>query len=319
LCLLFICAFVVSTLVIYSVYYYSHINKYQGGVVVMADELKNTIISPEIKADKAKKNFILFTGLLQAFGKNEPGLSFADTNRILTNAPYSVDLDEKLNVEISRKFPGHPPISFPGLKPGDKLLFSYFFQNIHLPQGFYYGMKKDSHGVEYKTLRYSPAVGKASGSDVSILGSKDSFLLQINLSANEEAVFVSIPNIDANSISDSAALWSGLEEQKLKKSVTVEVPFLDFSITRRKNGKDIDTVIKNHLAKGAKPYSFTEERMKLKTSPPLAGTNINKELLKADDYTYRYPVLFYLKYKNAKAPYFAVILRNPELLVKLHL
>src|SRR5438128_2461925 len=109
--LIFVGAFIVSTIVIYSVWYYSQMGKYQGGIVVTAEELPNTVIADQKKAEKPNKNFILFTGLQQAL--QSPALSaeecFPDSNRILTNNSYSLDLEEKLNVEISRKFPGHPP------------------------------------------------------------------------------------------------------------------------------------------------------------------------------------------------------------------
>src|SRR5437016_4029884 len=116
--ILFIIAITFGILLVYSIWYYSNIGKYQRGIVVWASELKQTRIGEDGTPD-GNRNFIYSTGLKQAKGLANSEVNFPDSNRLFANAVLNKQLLHNLNTEISRKFPSHPPISFPAAKIGD--------------------------------------------------------------------------------------------------------------------------------------------------------------------------------------------------------
>src|SRR5437588_393692 len=126
---------------IYSIYYYTQKKKLDQSIVADAKDLPNTTIGIDKKAAPGK-NIIYTQGLAQVI----PAIHLkSDSFYFLAPAPaehfvFFNDLNTSANREkfyegLVTKFPNHPPLLFKDAKDGDRVLLSYFFYNVRLPQG----------------------------------------------------------------------------------------------------------------------------------------------------------------------------------------
>src|ERR1700692_3302442 len=109
-------AFLVSTMTIYTIYYYTQIGKLDSSVVALLKDLPNTFFG-KIDKDARDKNLIRTAGIDQALLMSQksdthfkafiPGEHF-----VSFNTTYSKDNLELFYEGFVTKFPNHPPIQF---------------------------------------------------------------------------------------------------------------------------------------------------------------------------------------------------------------
>ena len=327
---IFISSFMVSFMVIYSVYYYMNVKDLDRGVVSAASDLKNTVIGYE-GLNTENKSVVYNLGLFQSVQQH--ALTANDTSHWLADAkanpipqnhflgidtPYSRNALEKIYEHLLIKFSKHPPIDFGKLKNGDSIMFSYFFQNISLPVGF----RRAAAGIkikdkDYYSLEYYPFDSLHNSASVCFFTNTagDKYLLQVeNKESGELATWVS--NAEglgamSNYINAGRMLKEGtITKHTFGKSESVVIPELDFSFVKRYKQDDL-------AAFGAlfQRYKVIEERMKFKLSYPEGQNKRIEHASGFKSYNFNGNTLFYLKKKGAEKPYFMVLLNDPEILV----
>jgi hypothetical protein len=314
---IFIIAFMVSFLTIYSVYYYKEIKKLDQSVVALAKDLPNTQFGFEGNADN-DKNMIYSPGLeqvLSASTKNDSLPStIPDEHFAAFNTTYTRDHMEKFYENLVSKFPNHPPVEFKDVKDGERVLMSYFFYNVHLPKGFRVSASAvDFHGVRVKALQYHPAetdTGKVSfyKNDAT---HEYAFKIKINGGTEELIIY----NTPADSPWKSVMTQSGEMISNPKylyhpaKDESVLMPELDFNITKDHDPKEA----------AYSDYALVEERYKFKISAPVeAGPlEVSASYNTPKNYIMNGHLIFYITaVPKQQKPFCIISLKNPEILKK---
>ncbi len=296
--LIFVSAFVVSSLIIYQVYYYSKIKSLSSGLVATAAELPNTQISPLAPKHFSGINYMGNAGLLAAVSQTEnSSFSAAPAESYLSgNGIYSKAFLDEINIGISNKFPNHPPIGFPA-REGDKILFSYLFKNVVLPAGFADNHTIDVNGKHFRAIQYMAENNNAS-TKAYFYG--DSLYL-LYIPVDKEALAISKRPLPAGSIDSLLMKMSNVADWK-KRIITF--PEIDFNII--KYWKPEDALFIADVA----GYKHIEERLKLKLSA--AKTEKYNDLPMVELHP---PFYIYLYKTNSAKPYLNLYIANTELLL----
>jgi hypothetical protein len=298
--LVFVCAFVVSSIVIYSVYYYSKVGKLTSGVVATANELPKTIFSPIQPKHFSDSNYMGNAGLLAALDSTAHNSDFdavPAANNLSENGIYNDAFIDKINLDISNKFPNHPPIGFRNLKEGDKILFNYFFKNIMLPADFYnYDQGLSYNQKHFRAIVYMPD----SASNTKVFARNNNVeLLYAPIENGTEAIIFS-----KNSLGSEipATYMQKLDSISTKQAVII--PEIDFNIIKYWKPEEA------YFIPNAKDYKQLEDRKKLK----LSVSNNNSPLPKTAA-SLQPPFYMYLYKNGAAKPYFMLYIANEELLL----
>jgi len=288
-------------------------------VVANAKDLPHTVVS-EIDKNSTDKNMLWTKGINQV-------LPFQiDTDNVLTNVPdehfvsYNLPYN-KANLEnfyegLVTKFPNHPPIEFNELKDNEKLLLSYFFYNIRLPNGFRVSASSvDFHGTQVKSLQYRPQ-GRSDSSLTTFYKNDTTheyaFKIIIN-GGKEELVMYSAANESfwKDTYKNATSFISGLSHKyKPAKDESVLVPEIDFSIVKDYSFDERKNLPELH------DYSLAEERIKLKISAPATGgpMEVNHKYDTPKNYALNGNLLVYIKEVKSAEPYCIINVKHPEIL-----
>lgn len=318
---IFFAAFWVSFMTIYSVYYYKVSSKLDESIVAMAKDLPNTIIGNASSID-SDKNMIYSEGISQVIpGLLKDSTSFLspvpDTFFVSFNNTYSKAHIEKFYEGLVSRFINHPPIAFKNLKENERLLLSYFFENVHLPDGFRVSEKTiEFKGKNIRALQYHPH-NSSDTAHVSFYKNDQNhgeFALKVKINdGNEELVMYSNP---------SCYQWANAELMAMKltgnpayrylpgNDQSVLIPEIDFNIV-----KDFDKV-KDYSNPELNNYNLVEERTKFKISPPKSGgpLEVNESFNTVNNFIMNGRVLYYIVEKGKIKPYFIMYVTNPEIL-----
>lgn len=291
--LIFVSAFVVSSLVIYQVYYYNKVKSLSSGIVATAAELPGTQIDPFIPKHFSGSSYMGNAGLLAALGQATQS-SFAEApkeNYLSGNGVYSKAFLDEINIGISNKFPNHPPIGFPAAE-GDKVLFSYLFKNIVLPAEFTNttnGIKID--GKHFRAIQYM--AGKDSNVSISMNGEEIN-AINVKLNKNTETLIISK--------TQQGQFTKPTSTSNIKTAVTF--PEIDFNIIKYWKAEEAGFV------PHAKDYKHLEERLKLKLSTVHKEAVENKAAVEIKP-----PFYIYLYKSGEEKPYFMLYIADTELLL----
>src|SRR5687768_215265 len=109
--LIFVSAFVVSSLIIYKFYYYNKVRSLSVGIVASAAQLPNTTFSPMMPKHFSAQSYTGNAGLLAAAGGSaKSDFDMAPKENFLSgNGIMGKEFLDELNIGISEKFPNHPP------------------------------------------------------------------------------------------------------------------------------------------------------------------------------------------------------------------
>ncbi|RYD81337.1 MAG: hypothetical protein EOP53_06620 [Sphingobacteriales bacterium] len=303
--LIFVCAFAVSSLVIYSVYYYGRINKLTSGIVAFASELPKTAFSPKYPKHFSDTSYIGNAGLSSAINDSlSTDFSLPPTENYLTgNGIYNKAFLEEMNIGISNKFPNHPPIGFGNLQEGDKVLFSYFFKNVILPKSFFPAVNTiDVDGKHFRALAYMPEKKEES---IAFAMGENNTRIYIPIDNSSQYFIISKHKFDFNNgnfIDKNGFILDPMNVAANQKSIIF--PEIDFNIIKYWKPEDA------YFIPNAKQYKQLEERAKIKL------TSINREpVLPKNAIELKPPFYMYLYKKGTQKPYFALYIAGTELLL----
>ncbi len=317
---IFFAAFWVSFMTIYSVYYYKVSSKLDESVVAEAKDLPNTIIGIAPLKD-ADKNMVYSEGISQviptAIKDSATYLSdVPDTDFVSFNGTYSKAHIEKFYEGLVTKFINHPPIDFKNLKDNDKLLLSYFFENVRLPDGFRVSEKSiDFKGKKIRALQYHPHTASDTGKVTFYKNEKSQeYALKVKINDGKDEVLMyynPLCHIWAEASTKAKEFTENRENKYLlSKDESVLVPEIDFNIVKDFNKeKDyFNTVLDN--------YNLVEERIKLKISPPKTGgpLEVNESFNTANNYIMSGNVFYTIRETDKTKPYCVIYVTNPEIL-----
>ena len=308
---IFFIAFWVSFMTIYSIYYYKIKNKLDQSVVAMAKDLPHTVFGFEGLKD-SDKNMIFIQGLTQVIPSSSNGYdsflsSVPDADFVSFNGTYTKEHLEKFYEGLVTKFQNHPPLEFKNIKDNDKLLLSYFFENVRLPDGFRVSASPlDFHEKKVRTLQYHHQYTSDTGyisfykNDLS-----HEYVLRVKINDGKEELIMSSCQ-DCTSWQNAKAksdllMLSGTRYYTGNKE-SVLIPELDFNIAKDDQAYN--------------GYSLAEERIKFKISPPKEGGPIeaNKSFNTPTNFVMNGNVLVYIREVEKKAPYCIVYIKHPEIL-----
>jgi hypothetical protein len=305
--LIFLSAFCISFMVIYSVYYYSRASRLQSGLVMDAADLRHTQLENILHQSDTGQNIIYIPAVRQALGAP---LGIPGDNFVGMQGTYSRNFIEKIDEAILHHFPNHPPIDFPGLQNGDSVLFSYYFQQLMMPRNFFWLDNWESFaGKHVRSLILRPEI-KDTILKVSLLDGGSYKRITFNTGNGVEANYITdgaeeyfqkylLDNIPEN---DSITIWN------IPAKTAILLPDIDFYFERHfKPGDTTVSFMKGHT------FKAIDERLKAKTTVrEKAPVEYNGNLIRPAG-----PVLFYLRNTQVKDKpvYFAMLIRNPEVLI----
>jgi hypothetical protein len=288
------------------VYYYSRAYKLQRGMVVEASELRETSINP-CTSDTARGNVILYAGYRQVLD-TAAMFKAPKTNFVGIKGPYSKALLEKILEAVLRHFPNHPPIDFAGVKEGDPILFSYFFQQAMMPRGFFWLREPQPLGeVKVRSLLYRQDRDTAAGSKVKLVTGPGYRGVRAALENKSSAVYI-LEGAEEyyRQIASTGVVPQDTGTWQIGRNEALWLPDIDMFI-----GKTYTEAEKQR--KGLSAYKVVDERIKVKTT--VKGSDPVHFYGKL--WRYNQPVLFYLEDNATGKPYYTLLIRNPEILVKL--
>ena len=296
---------------IYSIYYYKIKNKLDQSVVAMAKDLPHTVFGFEALND-SDKNMIFTEGLTQVIPSSSNSYDslvspVPDADFVSFNGTYTKEHLEKFYEGLVTKFQNHPPLEFKNLKDNDKLLLSYFFENVRLPDGFRVSASPvDFHGKKVRALQYHHQYTSDTGYVSFYKNDQDhEYVLKVKINdGKEELIMSSCQSCSSwqNAKAKSDSLISSTPRYYIANNESVLIPELDFNIAND-----------DHAYNG---YSLAEERIKFKISPPKEGGPIeaNKSYNTPVNFIMNGNVLMYIKEVGKKPPYCFVYVRDPEIL-----
>jgi len=316
---IFFIAFWVSFMTIYSIYYYKVKNKLDQSVVAMAKDLPHTVFGFEAVND-SDKNMIFTEGLTQVIPSSSKGYDslvspVPDADFVSFNGTYTKQHLEKFYEGLVTKFQNHPPLEFKNLKDSAKLLLSYFFENVRLPDGFRVSASPvDFHGKKVRALQYHHQYTSDTGYVSFYKNDQDQeYVLKVKINdGKEELIMSSCQGCGSWQIAKakSDSLIKSTPRYYITNKESVLVPELDFNIA-----KDLD---KNAIPTNPdySGYSLTEERIKFKISPPKEGGPIeaNKAYNTPGNFVMKGNVLVYIREVGKKTPYCLIYIKHPEIL-----
>ncbi len=321
--LIYMSAFVVSFMLMYSWYYYKNLRWLSSGYVANADTLKHTIMAPQPYQPSIEKNIIYSAGLISAMNKAKLEFTIGAKSIFDTiineqyystyKGMYSPGALDKVSEETARKFPKHPPLSIQGIKDGEPMIFAYTFRNIELPSAFLENIK----GIKFgnKTIRaicYN-GLGEAGKTKFYFNPKTKQYALVIPIDNNEELFWY-----HSDTLQDIADAWKNLNSfciqenmHVLSQGQEVVMPALDLFLEKTYKEDEM----KQYFTLSDYVSKLTDDRIKLKTS---AGghTNGPKDIAANTQYIFGPSSFFCLKRKNSTFPYLGIILHNPEFLVE---
>ncbi len=316
---IFFIAFWVSFMTIYSIYYYKVKSKLDQSVVAMAQDLPHTVFGFEAQSD-SDKNMIFTEGLSQII----PTLSkdydsflvpVPDTGFVSFNGPYTKPNIEKFYEGLVTKFQNHPPIEFKNLKDGNRLLLSYFFENVHLPDGFRVSESVvDFRGKKVRALQYHHQYISDTGY-VSFYKNDNMHEYALKVKVNDGKDELTMYSCEAcNSWLHAKLKADSLINYSVKyvpaNNESVLIPELDFNIVKDfdKGGTKTNPVFND--------YALAEERIKFKISAPKEGGPLeaNKSYNTPVNFVMNGNVLMYIKEAGKKLPYCIIYIKDPEIL-----
>jgi len=264
---------------------------------------------------------MIFTeGLSQVMPALEMGydslISFIpDADFVSFNGAYTKPNLEKFYEGLVTKFQNHPPMSFNHVKTNDRLLLSYFFENVHLPDGFRVSATPVVfRGKKVRSLQYYHQYASDTGEVYFYKNDlKHEYALKVKINGGkEELVMYNCPDcktwIRAEVRADSL-----IRQRKARYYVSnkesVLVPELDFVIAKDLDKSNTDATLINS-------YKLAEERIKFKISAPKEGGPLetNTSYNTPVNFIMNGNVLVYLKETGKKTPYCIIYIKHPEIL-----
>lgn len=302
-------------MVIYTVYYHKRMATMHNGIVAAAPELPHTYIGAN-KDSLASGNIIYSDGIAQAL-QGQAGYTLAGAapveNYVSMNAAYSTDQMHLMYDTLLSKFPNHPPLDFNGVKDGDNVLFSYFFQNVRLTKSFRSSFTRiHEDGETYRAIEYIPS---DKDSSVSFYKNGNTFQMTIDMNRDQELVMIKAEPkaLDSiiNALPGQALSDNPLRLNKANLSATESIIFPETDLSLVKDYNKTEFTNAAELSK----YKIIEERIKLKTSVAETRLEERKKYDRPGSYIFSPPYLFYLERKGHQKPYITVYTRNTELLL----
>ena len=153
--LIYLTSFVISFMIIYTIYYYKNIPYQTSSMSADASELKHTIISacPVVQLNDEELN-IVFTPGFKSASLNFSSLA-PDSFSFSYSGPVNMHILDSLDGRITNKIPHHPPLTFQELKEGQEICFSYLFRRLKMPKAFIEPQDKIRFkGILYRSLAY---------------------------------------------------------------------------------------------------------------------------------------------------------------------
>ena len=320
--LIFMSAFVVSFIVVYSWYYYRNIQWSSDGYVANADTIKHSIVVPNPYQPSLQKNIIYSAGIISALNKSKIEYTIGAKNIFsnvlndgictLYSGTYSAAAVDKLGEETAGKFPRHPPLKFENIKDGEKMLFAYVYRNIELPPAFLENNKGISFGSKkVRSIMYN---GLGNTANTRFYMSKDGkeYALCIPVSKDEDAYWFHKDSLQ--SISDA---WLDMKEllttdhvHVITQGQEVLIPELDLFLEKTYTHDEMQSF----FSLTPNDYKLVDDRIKLKTTT--SGHVGNKEIAAVNHYEFGPSSFFCIRRKSASFPYIGILLHNPDILVQ---
>jgi len=314
---------VISFMVIYTIYYITQAPYQEQGLTATADSLYNTVFGlPGMKED-AGKNFISSSLVAIASQKNNRQIfngiisnsaPAPDSFYLIWGGVYQKEISDTLDKIMIEKMTSHPPLDFKYATDGQPFLFTYLFRNLQLPTTFI--ETNDTmlfEGQPVSTVFYSPAFGKEPNGGVLFYLSDDKkvFALKvISQEAGDEAVWIS--STDSVEFAKAEAYFQHATKNAMPDNERIKIPRLDFFFQKDFKANEIPG---NLFSSDLK---LIEQRYKLKTSARKIKRSITQINIAAPKKTYEFnkPFSFYLEKTGDAKPYFSLMVRNPEILIK---
>jgi hypothetical protein len=295
-------------MVIYSVYYYSKAGKLQTGVVMDAADLKRTELLSHLSQVNQSENVLYSPAVMQSLGLAK---SIPEDNFVGERGKYSKAFIEKIDEAVLHHFPNHPPIDFPGLKENDSVLFSYYFQQVMLPKGFFWLDKSQEFtGKKVRSLIFRPDRQDTVHRTVKLTQGQNYKEISFDAGDSVEGVYIveGAEDFYSHILNDSIPVVA--DSWDVPRRTAVWLPDIDFYFEKYYDGPSALPELRNHS------FKTVDERLKVKTTvPDKDPVDFYGKLISENG-----PVLFYLKNKKAATGqiYFALLIRNPEVLVPMN-
>ncbi len=317
---IFFVAFWVSFMTIYSIYYYKVQSKLDESIVANVKDLPHTVMGLADAKD-SDKNMIYTEGVSQVIPALSPDTmhligSIPDTDFVSFNGTYTKEHLEKFYEGLVTKFTHHPPISFSNLKDGQRLLLSYYFENIRLPDGFRVSDKNINYrGHNIRALQYYLTPNTDTGTIFFYKNDQThEFAVKVKFNnGKDELVMYNDPSSQNWKYAKTAAdalMGNKASKCVLTKTQSVLIPEIDFNIVK---DYDKEYVKNNPLLSG---FDLVENRIKFKISPPKGGgpLEVNNSYNTATNFTMDGNVLYYIRQTDKLNPYCVIYVTNPEIL-----
>ena len=320
--LIFMSAFVVSFMVVYSWYYYHNIQWLSNGYVANADTIKHSLVLPHPYQPSMDKNIIYTAGIISALDKSKTDFTIGAksifsnilNDQIYTsyNGTYSAQSVDKISEETEKKFPKHPPLKFENIKDGEKMLFAYVFRKVELPEAF---LDNGNKGMNFgkKNVRAIRFNGLGNTGDARFYVSKNGkqFAMYIPISKDDELYWFHKDSLQ--SISDA---WRDMQEllipdqlHLLSQGQEVLMPELDLFLEKTYTHDEMQSF----FSLNPNDFKLTDNRIKLKTATS-GHTGAGKDIAANTHYEFGPSSFFCLKRRSASFPYLGILLHNPEIL-----
>ena len=323
--LIFLIAFVCSFMVIYTVYYYKHQDRWLNtGYVANADTLRSTSMRPNPFQPSLQKNIVYSAGIITAMenGKIEFTIGAADIFKNILNpkistvyaGPYSPAAQEALSSEVLKKDPTLENVKINNIKDGHKLLFAYLFRNLELPpcftqfaKGMKFGNKEVPafHGFGPET----PADGARFF--ISKDGRTYGYRMDIANNNNDEEAFW----FHKDSLQDIASAWRAAEtmmipenKHALTEGEETVFPMIDMFLEKTYTADEMES----YFSLTKNDFKNIVDRIKLKTTMNTRHGN-DKNTKAKTQYLFGPSSFFCIKRKSSKFPYVGIIVHNPDI------
>jgi|GEM_PF-6736269 len=306
--LVFVGAFCVSFMAIYTVYYYNKVGKIQNSVVMSTNDLKRTSFITDSTTDGQKSDQVkLYVNELIA-NKDTTGIY---KNLIFSTAVVNPALQEKLSEQVSIWFGNHPPLNL-GVD-GSKLYYCFLFNNFKFPAAYRISSTPIIYADSQRkaALVYYPYYKSINDSNASLAKAADgSIIFKVKFpKLGQELIYFSYPK--PKSSTPNWELMFRMEAELSAKNMfkpidsntAIIFPIVDLSLQH---------IEKNAIRQGAK-YDEVQEQLKIKTGLMNEGakaqtiaTNVKTITLINSDIVWRK--------QNAKKPYMYLHIVKAEIL-----
>lgn len=320
--LIYLAAFSVSFIVIYSIYYYANVPRLSGGFVANADTLSRTIVRPHPYEGSMGKNVIYSAAMIAAMehsgmdfqaGSKEVFRTIVDSNVFSWySGPYSQAAVDKVSQDIQSKFPNHPPLKIQNVQPGQKMLFAYLFRNAELPAGFSdYTPGMDFKGEKVRAIRFGGT--DKSGATLYMGRNNSVYVLKIPVDYNEEVYW-----LHTDSLQDVTDAWKTAQAiinsghvHALTLEEEIIFPEIDIFLEKTYSPEEFHTF----FSVPHPELKHIEDRIKVKLTAPASPFGNKRRAQPKQQFAFGPSSFCCIKRNKEQFPYFGMILHNADVLL----